>query len=70
MVLASRMHEIHALLSLDKPGGEYYMGGQSLLPTELASSSSAISNIFWPSGGRGQGIMPIQPYPTGGLFTT
>ena len=58
------MYEVHALWSLEwtRKSGEYYKGGQSLLPTSLPSSSSA-RDQFGHTGGRGH--MPMHPHPTG-----
>ena len=57
------MHEIHALLTLDKPGGEYYKGGRSLLPTKSASSSSAFSHMILALRGERAELCPVNPIP-------
>ena len=62
-VIASRMNEIHTLLTLDKPGGEYYKGGQSLLPTKSASSSSAFSHMILALRGERAELCPVNPIP-------
>ena len=62
-VLASRMHEIHALLAVDKPGGEYYKGGRGLLPTKSAFSSSAFSHMIFALRGERAELCPVNPIP-------
>ena len=43
-VVASTMHEIHALLTLDKPGGEYYKGGWRALAHVVTSRAHPIKS--------------------------
>ena len=50
-------------LTLDKPGGEYYKGGQSLLPTKSASSSSAFSHMILALRGERAELCPVNPIP-------
>ena len=57
------MNEIHTLLSLDKPVGEYYKGGRSLLPTKSASSSSAFSHMILALRGERAELCPVNPIP-------
>ena len=57
------MNEIHTLLTLDKPGGEYYKGGRSLLPTKSASSSSAFSHMILALRGERAELCPVNPIP-------